>query len=154
MSNSVTTHIAAAPEAVYDLVADITRMGQWSPETVSAEWVAGASAAEVGAKFKGRNKRKAGWSTTCTVTAADRGREFAFDVGAATRWRYTFEPSGAGCDVTESFEILKPPGPVGRFLTKIGTGVAWSEREADLCDGMRTTLAALKTAAESSVNEN
>ncbi|MGH3151753.1 MAG: SRPBCC family protein [Streptosporangiaceae bacterium] len=34
--------IAAAPEAVRELITDITRMGDWSPETTSAQWTAGA----------------------------------------------------------------------------------------------------------------
>lgn len=34
-------------------------------------------------------------------------------------------------------------------LTKLGTGVAWSERELDLVEGMHRTLANIKAAAES-----
>ena len=30
--DEVTIEIAATPETVYDLVSDITRMGEWSPE--------------------------------------------------------------------------------------------------------------------------
>jgi hypothetical protein len=51
--------------------------------------------------------------------------------------------------VTESFEIVRRPGPVGRWLTKLGTGVTWAEREADLVGGMEETLRRLKAAAES-----
>lgn len=103
----------------------------------------------LGARFKGKNKRKGGWSTKCTVTAAERGRQFAFDVGKGeTRWRYLFEPDGDGTDVVESFEIVKEPGAIGRFFTKIGTGGAWSEREADMVRGMEQTLAKLKAVAE------
>lgn len=143
------THIEAAPEVVYDLVADITRMGEWSPENTGGEWLDGASGPAVGARFKGKNKRKGGWSTKCTVTAAERGREFAFDVGKGeTRWRYQISPAGGGTDVVESFEIVKEPGALGRWFTKMGTGLPWSEREADMVRGMETTLANLKSAAE------
>ncbi|MEY2406750.1 MAG: Polyketide cyclase / dehydrase and lipid transport, partial [Acidimicrobiaceae bacterium] len=38
-------HIDADPEVVYGLVADVTRMGEWSPETVSAAWLDGATEA-------------------------------------------------------------------------------------------------------------
>jgi hypothetical protein len=65
-----------------------------------------------------------------------------------TRWRYQFAPESGGCAVTESFEIVRTPGAVGRFLTKIGTGVPWSEREADLVRGMEETLRRLKAVAE------
>lgn len=143
-------HIEATPETVYAMVADITRMGEWSPENLGGEWLDGATGPATGARFKGKNKRKAGWTTKCTITAADPGREFAFDVGKGeTKWRYRFEPSGGGTDVVESFEIVKEPGVIGRFLTKLGTGLPWSEREADMQRGMEQTLASLKAAAES-----
>lgn len=107
----------------------------------------------VGARFRGYNKRRGSWRTTCTVVAADPGREFTFEVGRDARWHYTFEPDGAGCRVTESFEILRVPGAVGRWLTKLGTGVPWDERAADLCAGMRETLRRLKNAAEATADE-
>ena len=57
--------VAAAPEKVYELVSDVTRMGEWSPETTSAEWIDGATGPAVGARFKGRNRNGvARWSTT------------------------------------------------------------------------------------------
>ncbi|MDX6233621.1 MAG: hypothetical protein QOH68_2658, partial [Nocardioidaceae bacterium] len=33
--------VDAAPEVLYDLVSDVTRMGEWSPETVHCEWLDG-----------------------------------------------------------------------------------------------------------------
>jgi uncharacterized protein YndB with AHSA1/START domain len=149
MVGEARVHIDASPEAVYALVADITRMGEWSPENTGCEWLDGATGAAVGARFKGKNKRKAAWTTKCTITSADAGREFAFDVGKGeTRWRYRFEAAGEGTDVIESFDIVKEPGALGRFFTKFGTGVPWSEREADMVKGMEETLAKLRVAAE------
>lgn len=147
---STSTQIAATPEHVWALVSDISRMGEWSPETTAAEWIDGATKAVVGARFKGRNKRKGAWSTTCTVTEAEPSRSFAFSVGKGeTTWRYDVAPSASGGTVlTESFEIVKTPGAVGRALTKLGTGVSWAEREADLLRGMNATLARIKAAAE------
>jgi hypothetical protein len=144
-----TIHIDAPADQVWGMVADVTRVGEWSPETVGAEWLDGARGPSVGARFKGRNKRRGAWSTTCTVTASDPGREFAFVVGKdETSWHYRFVPLNGGCDVTESFEILKVPGAFGRFFTKIGTGVTWAQREDDLTHGMEETLRRLKAAAE------
>jgi hypothetical protein len=141
--------ILAPSEQVWNMVADVTRMGEWSPELVSAAWVDGAGGPAVGARFKGRNKRRGSWSTTCTVTAATPGREFAFSVGKGeTTWRYDVSPVDGGCRVTESFEIVKVPGFLGRWSTKLGAGVTWAEREGDLVDGMRETLRRLKAAAE------
>jgi len=129
-------HVDASAEAVYDLVADITRTGEWSPENQGGEWLDGATGPQVGARFRGR------------------GAAFGFAVGKAapehpeTTWRYTFTPSGSGCDVTEQCEIVQEPGPVGRFLTKVATGVSWADRPRDLVQGMEVTLRRLAAAAE------
>src|SRR5262245_6368123 len=101
-------HIEASPEAVYAVVTDVTRMGEWSPETTKCEWLDGATGPAVGARFKGTNKRGfVTWSTKPTVVAAEAGREFAFDVGGDTKWTYRFEPDGTGTKLTESFEMLR-----------------------------------------------
>jgi hypothetical protein len=153
IERTVTTTVEAPAEAVYDLVADLTRMGEWSPENTGGTWLDGADGPAVGARFKGKNKRRGGWSTTCTVLTADPGREFAFAVGKpakpSTVWRYRFEPEGAATRVTESFELpVERPGAVERFFTRIGTGVSWDERPDDMARGMETTLARLKDTAE------
>ena len=63
--------IAASPDVVYGVVSDVTRMGEWSPETVACEWIEGATGPSVGARFKGTNKRGiARWSTKPKVVAA------------------------------------------------------------------------------------
>jgi hypothetical protein len=142
-------HIEAPAEKLYEMVSDVTRMGEWSPENLGGDWIDGATAAAVGVRFKGRNKRKQRWTTTCRITAADPGREFAFEVGGGdTVWRYRFEPDGSGTKVTESYEIVKPPGAFMRFLTKIGTGVSWADRPAQLQESMDQTLERLKAVAE------
>lgn len=142
-------HIEASPEVVYAMVSDLPRMGEWSPENQGGEWLNGALGPAVGAKFKGQNKRKGGWSTKVTVTVAEPGKEFALETDKGrTRWRYRFEPSGGGVDVAESFEIVKVPGAVARSLTKVATGVPWEGREDDMQAGMEETLRRLKAAAK------
>lgn len=146
---SASVTVAAPAERVWDLVADVTQMGRWSPETTGAAWVGGATGPAVGARFKGSNRRKAPWSTTCTVTACERGRSFAFSVGKGeTTWAYDLEPVGGGCELTESFAIVRAPGVVGRWLTRMAVGVPWARREADLLAGVEETLRRLKAAAE------
>ena len=150
-NTSVTAHIAAPPEAVYDLVADLPRMGEWSPECTSVAWRGGATAAAPGVRFRGRNRNGVRrWSTTCTVVAAERGKELAWDVKApggfpVARWRYTFAPSpDGGCEVTESTEDRR-----GWFMkTFAGAATGVSDREARNRQSMAATLAALKQAAE------
>jgi hypothetical protein len=105
--------IAAPPELVYDLVADVTRMGEWSPECYRCEWLGGATAAAPGARFRGYNRLgRFEWERTAIVDTADRGREFAFTTindragRRETQWRYTMQPSASGTVLTESFQFL------------------------------------------------
>ena len=148
---SVSTNVAAAPETVYSLVCDVTRYGDWSPENVSGEWIGGATGPAVGARFKGKNKRRLPWTTTSKVTKAD-GSTFEFETGkkADTRWRYEVTPGDdAGSSaVTETVEVLVEPGAFVRWLTKLATGIPWDKRMADLENGMRTTLDGVRRTAE------
>ncbi len=143
--------VRTGADRLWAMVADVTRIGEWSPEAVQAEWIDGATGPAVGARFKGHNRRgRAKWTTVCEVIEAEPGRRFGFAVGGAAKpetiWRYRFEPSGDAVEVTESFELVKPLGFLSRLVTRVTTGV--KDREADLVDGMRTTLAAIKEAAE------
>ena len=144
-------HIDAPPARVYELVSDVTRMGEWSPETVACEWLDGATGAVSGARFKGTNKAgRATWSTVCTVDVADPGRELTFTVHAggspSSRWSYRLTPAGNGTDVVESMEGYRTfPLPV-RLLQRLATGV--KDRAAHNQASMLRTLERLKAVAE------
>jgi uncharacterized protein YndB with AHSA1/START domain len=141
MKGEASVHVDAPPEKLYALVSDVTRMGEWSPETVSCEWIDGATGPAVGAKFKGRNKDGfMRWSTKPEVTAVEPGREFAFKT-SETVWRYVFEPEEGGTKVTESFDVVSYP----RLLSIVAPP---KRREPKLINGMQTTLQRLKAAAE------
>ena len=152
--DSVSIEIAAPPDRVYELVSDITRMGEWSPETYHCEWKKGATGPAVGARFKAKNKggRGPSWFNTPVVTAAVPGREFAFNrsgpgIGSYT-WRYELEEVPTGTRLTESFTAERPLGKAMTWITMKWTGS--SDRDADLREGMTTTLARVKAAAEAS----
>lgn len=100
---------AATAEAAWELIADITRMGEWSPETTRAEWVGGRPGPAVDARFKGTNQRGSKkWRSDCTVTECEPGRRFSFNVKAGpfkvAGWSYQFVPTDTGCLVTELWE--------------------------------------------------
>lgn len=139
--------ISASPEEIYDLVTDIPRMGEWSPETVEADWIKGATHAEVGARFRGKNRLgRNSWSTKPTVTIADRGRTFAFRVPgkSGATWTYDLRPVEGGTLVTESVSQDRPsPAPI-RWLQR-RAGVA--DRSAHLAVDIATTLERLDRAA-------
>jgi hypothetical protein len=145
-----TVHIAASPTTLYDMVSDLPRMGEWSPENHGGRWLNGASAAAVGAKFRGHNHlRWRRWSTIATINAAERGSRLAFTVSVAgitgARWTYDFLASpGGGTDITERWEDLRI-APL-RAISGVLSGA--QDRGAHNQDGIDRTLAALKQAAE------
>ncbi|HUF85462.1 MAG TPA: SRPBCC family protein [Acidimicrobiia bacterium] len=146
----MTVHLDAPPERVYALVSDVTRMGEWSPETHRCTWV-GTEGAAPGARFKGYNRRgRARWSNTLVVVSAEPGREFSFrrDVlpCGVCDWRYSMEPEGDGTRLTESYEVVKPDWRITNWFNGILLGVA--DRDDDLLAGMRTTLAGIKATVE------
>lgn len=113
------------PQQVYELIADVTRMGEWSPESAGAEWLTGDPGA-VGSTFRGDNQRPwMKWSTVCTVTVADPGKRFAFAVEANGRpistWEFEITPRADGCEVTERTFDQRPP--FYRLFTFLTTGL-------------------------------
>jgi hypothetical protein len=156
-TGTVKTEIAATPETVYDLVSDVSRMGEWSPECVAGEWLDGATGPAVGARFRGKNRHGlARWSNKPRVAVADRGKEFAFVANFLwrdmTRWTYHFEPAGDGTQLTESFELLRSLPFYLRWSDRFLMGV--KDRPADLQDNMRRTLAKIKLCAETDATSN
>lgn len=151
-SDAVTLEIAAPPARVYELVSDVTRMGEWSPECSECTWIDGATGPVAGARFKARNRGARGpsWSNRPVVTVAEPGREFAFNregaaIGSYT-WSYELVPTGTGTRITESFRVERPMPRLVAWMSEKLTGS--TDRDADLHDGMVTTLTRLKAAAE------
>jgi len=148
--DSVTVQMQATPDEVWRLVSDVTRVGEFSPETFEAEWIDGATGPEVGAGFRGhvrRNGRGPVYWTECEVTACEPGREFAFAVitrgRALNTWRYVLEPAAeGGTDVTESFELA------GVLPLRVYWAVFGRWRGRTNRDGMRTTLERMKAVVE------
>ena len=70
---SVSRDIAAPAEKVWAMVADVTRMPEWSPENTGCTWRGGATGPTTGAKFRGSNRvGKRSWKTDAVVTASRR----------------------------------------------------------------------------------
>jgi len=150
--DEVDTTIAAPPEVVYELVADVTRTPEFSPEVVSCRWLDGASGPAVGARFEAVNTTRAGkqWKNRPVVTVAEPGRVFAFartePLAGTVGWRYRFEPVDGGTRVIESYEVQRPITRLGWFVIErvFGAGI----RRDELRAGMRTTLERLRAVAE------
>ncbi len=150
MHDSVTVHMAAPADKIWDLLSDVTKIGRYSPETFEAEWLEGATGPAVGAKFRGhvkRNEKGPIYWTTCVVLVSDPGREFTFGVGPSEEkvlniWGYKLEAAGDGTDVTESFH-LQPKLALRVYWTLFG----WSRGKTNR-NGMRRTLERVKAEVE------
>jgi len=146
---SVNREIAAPADKVWSMVANLDRMGEWSPENDGGRWVGGAEGPEVGAVFGGRNHiRWRRWSTKVTVIESDPPRRFAFRLRigllGGCDWVYEIEPTEGGCQVTESWVDHRT-----WLLKKIGwafTGVA--DRATHNRSTMEATLDNLARAVE------
>jgi len=152
---SVTVFIDASPEKIWDLLSDVTRIGEFSPETFEAQWLDGANGPAPGARFRGHVKRNGVgpvYWTTCVVIDAEPCREFAFAVGTDTTdplnaWRYRIEPADNGAYVTESFQ-LSNRWWIGLHWMFMG----WARRRTNI-RGMQATLARIKAVAEGGTAE-
>jgi Polyketide cyclase / dehydrase and lipid transport len=157
LTRSIT--VARPPVFLYDMLSDVTRMGEWSPVCTACAWIDGSNRS-VGAVFVGHSltpERR--WDMRSKVFVADRGREFAFatigtpggddtDENGMTRWGYTFTAVEGGTEVEESWELTPsgletvnamPPEQRERIVeTVMPTALS----------GMEETLAHLKRVAE------
>jgi hypothetical protein len=143
--------INRSPEELYDMIADVTRMGEWSPVCKACWWDEG-DGPHVGAKFTGRNDGpERTWETRSEVVAADRGSEFAWVVAeppTRARWGYSFVVVDGGTEVTETWEL--PPEGSAFFEKRFGDDAAKEigSRSDAAKNGIGATLVAIKSVAE------
>jgi uncharacterized protein YndB with AHSA1/START domain len=144
---SASIDVAAPPEQVWALIADITRMGEWSPECYKAHWEDTSTGPETSARFHGYNR--AGtfeWDLPCEVVECEPGRVFAFVAPAgadlATRWRFELESTSGGTRLTETF--------TAPLINVEGSPANFEGRYELLVQGAQTTIANIKSAAEAS----
>ncbi|HEY5182084.1 MAG TPA: SRPBCC family protein [Dermatophilaceae bacterium] len=145
--------VAATADRVYDLVADLPRMGEWSPECERVAWRGGATQAAKGAQFVGYNRAgSVQWMTQGEVVIAERGRHLAFEIHFGplkiARWEYFIVPDDAdpsSCTVVEEWTDRRPGWYAGPADKAFGPRARTNRR------GMEKTLANLKLAAEAGV---
>jgi len=145
---SASVAVNADPDTVYRLITDLSTMAELAEETTRMRWTKGERAAP-GAVFRGTNRNGVRrWTTTCTVTAAEPGRRFAFDVRHTvvpiSRWEYDIVATGAGCTVTERTWDRRP----GWFKGIAGLATGERDRAAANARHIQATLERLKGRAE------
>lgn len=162
-------HVSATPDQIYDVVSDLPRSGEWSPECQGGEWISGPPAA-VGSVFRGENLRseevvawaplvRGVWHTECRITEADPGRTFRWmmlsHAGADQQsiWGFDIEGSGEGAVLTHHFRM----GKATAGIHKIVAGLDEDERArfveewtAKLAQDLTDTLNRIKSVIEKS----
>lgn len=111
-------------ETMWGRVIDVSRIGEWSPECYTAQWLTTPdSDPPTGARFEGRNRFPNGFESqvVCVVTAAERPRVFEWTVLDAsgdpdrpgTTWRYELRPGPAAGQTSVRQSFLHGPGSSG-----------------------------------------
>jgi hypothetical protein len=76
---------------------------------------------------------------------------FAFEVReSGMRWGWRLDPEGGGTRLTQWRDRVRPAPPAVRLITR--SGLIGRDRERLMQDGMRRTLAAVKSAAEATTS--
>ena len=131
--------INAAPDRVWAVLGDVTRMPEWSEELESIDVLEG-DGRSAGSRFRGNNKheRRGSWSMTCVIDTYDDGRSLEFhtenDKGEPrTRWWYRIAPSGDGTEVTEGFLRVAKLGKVRAMAERklLGDRAEYNTRNID-----------------------
>lgn len=141
--------IRASADRVFELVADVTRIGEWSPECTGAEWLDDRRG--VGARFRGRNKwGKNRWSRVCEVTRFEPGQCFEYRTvpgfgpsADSSTWGFDIAPTDDGCVLTQRVQPTIPPQRWFRPIVRRAM-----PHHLDMRDQMRSTLERLREAAE------
>ena len=115
LENRVSVTVDADIDAVWDVVRDVTRVGEWSHECVGAEWLGGADAPVPGARFRGRNRASVfRWRRVCEIVSADPYELVWVTVPTAlyldsSEWRITLTRTDEGTTITQRFRVVRAP---------------------------------------------
>lgn len=149
LTGSASIQIERPVADVFAAIADLERMGEWSPESGAIRWLDGATAAAIGARFAGDNEITLGpipikrWTTESEITAFEEPHVLEFVAGGATTWRYELTEADGVTTVTESFAFEQVTGFRKLMYNALGA------RDAQMVAGMERTLAAMKRHLES-----
>lgn len=134
--------VAAPPDAVWRVVSDVTRTGEWSGECREVEWRRGATGTAPGVRFRGHNRsgwRR--WSRTCEVTTVEPPSLLAWKTlpsplfPDSSDWRIELAPAGTGTRIRLGYEVRFLPSWFAWLLGLIGPD--HSDRSGALADDLR-----------------
>jgi len=111
-AGAASVHASAPPEAVWQVLTDVTRVGEWSHECHTATWLDGSTHAAVGARFRGSNRAgPVRWSKPCTVYLCNAPSEFGYRTQGgrlmrdSTVWYFALEPEGGGTRLIQRYQV-------------------------------------------------
>jgi uncharacterized protein YndB with AHSA1/START domain len=117
---------ATVPQ-VWEVISDVTRIGEWSHECHGARWLGNADGPSPGVRFRGRNRAGwARWGRTCEITTVDPPRQIVWLTVPtllfpdSTQWRIQLEPTSEGRTlITQSFTVLRAPWLLDRLYARL-----------------------------------
>lgn len=138
--------VDASARQVWDVVSDVTRIGEWSHECHSARWLDGADGPAPGVRFRGRNRAGwagwARWGRTCELVTVEPSSQLAWRTVPtllfpdSTRWRVQLVPTSDGRTlVRQSFTVLRAPWALDRLYAWLIP--AHRDRDARLAGDLR-----------------
>ncbi len=113
----VTQRVRCDVPTAWALVTDINLPTRCSSELRGVDWLDGATAVELGARFHGRSEHEAfgNWSTVCEVVEVEDQRRWVYNVGgpeaASATWGFEVEPTSDGVLIRQWARM--GPGPSG-----------------------------------------
>ena len=117
--------VDADPPAVWDVVSDVTRTGEWSHECVKVDWLGGATSAVPGARFRGRNRSGVfRWGRVCEVISAEPWLLVWRTVPTAlfpdsSEWAIELHEDAGGTRIEQTFRALKVPKILARVYAMV-----------------------------------
>jgi hypothetical protein len=144
-----TVEIQATPDVVWQVVSDLGRMPEFSPELRKA-FVIGKPG--VGANIVGINRRKAVvWPTTSKVVRWEPGHAVAWKTReSGATWVYELEATATGTSVTG--RRVLPKFTIGTALLGPVIGGAQGH-DTELAEGIRTTLERIRATVEADAGQ-
>jgi uncharacterized protein YndB with AHSA1/START domain len=138
--------INAPASKVWALISDFRRMPQWSPQ---CRWMKPFGPLRQGTRTLNVNRRnRILWTTTCTIIEVIPEKKLAFRVNQnRTIWTYELEPNGDSTRVIESRHAETGVTAFSNLSVNALFG-GTANFESELLEGMNTSLANIKAAAE------
>lgn len=142
--------IAASPDQVWEVVSDLRRMREWSPQVDSTRLSDDLDDIAVGTRLTNRNVQgELAWITHAEVVRLDPGHEIAFRIEENWAiWSFAVEASPAGARLTQRREA-----PEGLSPSSVQAQETWlggqEQFTVTLRAGMRETLEGIRATLES-----